>query len=101
MAERDKKGRFVKGNGTTRKGSPNKAKKDFIELVEKLVFEDWDTLLADMLKLEPKDRIRIKADLIKYILPSKKAVDSNISIDGLTDEQADRILETLMNKHGL
>ena len=102
MAERDANGRFKKGHkGGARKGSPNKAKQDFTKMVERLVFGDWNRALKDWGEMEPKDRMRLRADLIKYILPARKAVDSTVNIENLSEEQLDRIIEEILTKQGL
>jgi hypothetical protein len=73
-------------------------------MVEKLVFDDWKQVKLDMKSLDPRDRMRIKADLIKYVLPAKRAVDSTINIEAILErspeEVADYILEKLMEKQG-
>ncbi len=101
MAERDEKGRFKKGHGATRTGSPNKSKKALEERVLELVENNLDQIKKDLLLLSSKDRVKAITDLMKYTLPAKRAVDSTINIDALSDEQANRILETLLNKHGI
>jgi len=101
MLERDEKGRFLKGHGATRQGSPNKTKKALEERILELVEGNIDQVRADLKKLSPRDRVRAITDLLKFTLPAKRAVDSNINIDSLTEEQAERILETLLTKHGL
>jgi len=100
MAERDEKGRFVKGNGTTRKGSPNKSKKVLEERVHELVEGNIAQIKKDLKGLKPRDMVRAISDLMKYVLPAKRAVDSTINIENLSDEHLDRIISELLHKQG-
>lgn len=101
MPDRDEKGRFKPGHTVTRKDSPNRAKKSLEEAVFNLVEGNMALVTKDLKKLKPKDRIRAITDLMKYVLPAKRSVDSNIHIDNLSEEQADRILEEILAKHEL
>lgn len=96
---RDEKGRFVKGNETTRRGIPNKSKKALEDRVLELVEGNIDQVKKDLKKLSPKERVRAITDLMKYTLPAKRAVDSTINIENLSEEQADRILNLILEKH--
>ena len=98
MAERDVQGRFTKGNGTTRKGSPNKAKKALEERVRELVEGNIALIKKDLKSLKPKDRIKAITDLMKYVLPAKRTVDSTINIENLNEEHLDRIINEILIK---
>ena len=98
MADRDEKGRFLKGNGSTRRGSPNKAKKALEERVIELVEGNIGRVKADLKKLSSRDRVRVITDLMKFVLPAKRAVDSMINIENLTDDQLDRVINDILEK---
>ena len=42
-----------------------------------------------------------REEIFGYGAPSKRAIDSTVHIDNLTEEQADRILEEILAKHEL
>lgn len=101
MPNRDDKGRFTSGNKGRPKGTQNKAKKGLEEAVRDLVEGNLALVTKDLKKLKPRERVRAITDLMKFALPAKRAVDSNVHIDGLSEEQADRILEELLAKYEL
>ncbi len=98
MPNRDDKGRFTSGNKGRPKGTQNKAKKGVEEAVLEIVEGNLDKVMRDLKKLSPRDRVRAITDLLKYVLPAKRAIDSTVHIDGLSEDQANRILEEILAK---
>lgn len=96
---RDHKGRFLPGNKVTRTGSPNRTKKDLEQRVKELVEGNITRVKRDIKTMKPRERVRAIVDLMKYVLPAKRAVDSSILIENLSDDQLDRIIEEILLKH--
>lgn len=65
------------------------------DFVAALLKRNRKQLTADFLNLDPADRWRITEKLLSYIIPRQKAIDANISIDNLTDEQLDMIIDEI------
>ena len=76
-------------------GTPNKITSDFRERINLLIETNFDTIQSDLTALEPKDRLFFIDKLLKYCLPTLSAVDSNINIDNLTDDQIQQIINSI------
>lgn len=96
---RNDKGRFLPGNKVTRTGSPNRTKKDLEQRVKQLVEGNIAQVKRDLKAMKPRERVRAIVDLMRYVLPAKRAVDSSILIENLSDEHLDRIIEEILHKH--
>lgn len=57
------------GKKSTRKGVPNKATSELRKRVNDFLDGNWDKLLNDIDKLEPKDRIETYLKIMEYGLP--------------------------------
>ena len=70
----------VSGNPNGRpKGSVNKTTSDMKDILNHALFGDADSIIEDMAKLEPRDRLMMKAKFAPFILPTLKSVDNNIT----------------------
>lgn len=97
---------FQKGKektGGRTKGTPNKVTEDLREKVSHILESQYETILKDLNKLEPKDRINIWIKLLEYALPklqrseTKLKPSDNSPYADWTDEQIDEELERLSN----
>lgn len=92
MAERDEKGKFVKGHakqGGRKEGTPNVIQKELRKLMQNFTMDNYKTFVEMSLQCEPKDFCKIYIDAAKLCLPALQS----ISLD-TTDE----IKETIESK---
>ena len=66
------------------KGSENKTTKEIKEILNHALFGNPQSIIDDLEELNPKDRLNIKAQFAKFILPSLKAVDAKVTTEGDT-----------------
>tara|TARA_B110000090_G_scaffold81644_1_gene92855 strand:+ start:102 stop:392 length:291 start_codon:yes stop_codon:yes gene_type:complete len=73
---------FEKGNKYGQ-GRPLKSKNIVTnavrELFERVITEDSEGIFEDLKKLSPFQRVKIKVELSKYILPTLKSVDAQVT----------------------
>ena len=77
---------FDKGNGLGKgrpKGSTNKSTDKIKNAFQALLHKSLPMLEADLMSLEPKDRIAMIIKLSDKILPSLKSVDAHIENSGM------------------
>ena len=81
-------------------GSTNVATTSIKQNLQKLVENNLDTLDADLKALTPKDRIKAITDLCKFIVPTLKQVDAEVTnttdltfLDQFTESQLQILLE--------
>tara|TARA_R110000782_G_scaffold10766_2_gene33366 strand:+ start:71 stop:373 length:303 start_codon:yes stop_codon:yes gene_type:complete len=67
-------------NRGRKKGSPNKNTKGIKDNLQLLIESNILTLDADLRALTPKDRVNAIINLSKFILPTLKAIDSEVEI---------------------
>jgi hypothetical protein len=67
------------------KGSQNKEKLLIREFLHELIENNQSLIIEDFQKLDPKDRLQIVTNLLKYITPIQKEVDfENHKIEPIT-----------------
>jgi hypothetical protein len=72
MAERDKKGRFVAFAGNGRPlGSGNKFTQQIKDMVKLIVHHNLENLQNDLDFMDPEDRVKAVAGLMKYVIPNQ------------------------------
>lgn len=71
MENRNKNGRFVKGNtaGGRTKGSKNKATEELRSFINDFINDNKEKIQQDFDSLEPKERIDSLIKLLEYSLP--------------------------------
>lgn len=91
---------FTKGNkdGKGRpKGAVNKTTGLLREMITDFLFENFEKVKKDFLKLQPKERAKLYCDLLPYRLPKLQATSIDFNLERLTDEQLNEIIEQLKN----
>lgn len=92
---------FKKGKektGGREKGVKNRATTNLRERITNLLDSNFDLIQFDLLKLEPKDRIKSYIDLLRYALPALSNVSASIDFDYMSDTQLEKIVEMLTAK---
>ncbi len=67
--ERNEKGRFLPGNAGRPKGTGNKVTTSLRTNVQRLLEDNYDTIVKDMAKLDPKSRADLWVKLLDFVLP--------------------------------
>ncbi len=80
------------------KGKVNKKTAETRIWIQKIIDSNQKTLEADLKKLKPMERWTIIDRLLNYTLPKMQSVDANISIDGLSDEQFQDLVDKLIER---
>ncbi|MDR2914949.1 MAG: hypothetical protein LBV74_08985 [Tannerella sp.] len=79
-------------------GTPNKTTGRTRELLIKFVEENIDSVMADLKKLKPKERVKAFTDILKYVIPparDKEADDElNQTVTSLVERLFNRGQET-------
>ena len=96
---RDEKGRFQSGNPGRKTGARNRTKKDLEALVKALVEGNMSQIKRDLKNLKPRERVRAITELMKYCIPQKRDVNSNVRFEQLTDQQLDQVLTWIQENH--
>ena len=88
---------FTKGQGGRPKGRPNKKTQDLRLWINCLLDSNREVIQQDFLKLSPKDRVILFSTLLKFVLPTLQAVQVQTDFDKLSDEDLQKIIDTLKN----
>ena len=82
-------------------GSQNLTTQSIKQNLQMLVENNMETLDADIKSLSPKDRIKAITDLVKYIIPTLKQVDAEVTnttdiswINDWTEEELTKLLNS-------
>ncbi|SDB33655.1 hypothetical protein SAMN03097699_0773 [Flavobacteriaceae bacterium MAR_2010_188] len=65
----DKQTAAEAGKISSRRGISNKSTKELRDRVQKLIDDNWETLLEDISELGPKERIDTVIRMLDYVLP--------------------------------
>ncbi|MCD8301527.1 MAG: hypothetical protein LUC44_00745 [Prevotellaceae bacterium] len=79
--------------GGRAKGTPNKVTSTLREWVSSLIDKNRRQIERDLKELEPKDRLQMLEKLMQYVLPKQQS--STVSIDKLSDEQLQAVVDEL------
>lgn len=89
-----KKGTVLNPKGRP-KGSKNKATSRIREFYSQLIEDNQAQLKTDLQKLKPFERVRAIIELSKYVLPTLKSVEFGNTLEELSDEDLQRIINEL------
>jgi len=79
------------------KGSVNKVTADLRNRISDFLDENWEQLQNDFDNLDPKDRLLFYERLLQYGLPKLQSTELISTIDQLSDQQLDYIINELKN----
>lgn len=91
------KGKTNNPNGRP-KGSANRVTTEMRQWIRNLIESRKDLLKADFEMLDAAERWRLTEKLIQYIMPKMQHLNANISVEDLTEEQINDIIEDLHSK---
>jgi hypothetical protein len=89
-----KKGNTNNPNGRP-KGVPNKVTGQLRETITAFLEKNFEVILADFKKMQPKDRTKLYTDLLQYGLPKLQTTELDIDFSKMTDDQLDYIIGKL------
>lgn len=92
MAERDDKGKFVKGHakqGGRKEGTPNAVQKELRKLMLDFTFDNYETFIKMAMQCEARDFCKIYIDVAKLNLPALQSISLDV---------ADEVKETIESK---
>lgn len=69
--------------------------KEVAKVIQLLLDECLSTVMSDLKDLKPEARIRVILDLFPYLIAKKRA-EQQISLNTLTDSQADLLIKQLL-----
>lgn len=75
------------------KGTPNKVTAKVKDAISTLIEDSLDGLKEDLQQLTPKDRLNVVTGLLRYVIPSLKASEVNLS----TSEQIPSWVNDILN----
>lgn len=99
-AERDEKGKFVKGRqktGGMQKGYEAPVKKEFRELMADYSRKNYDNFQKAMMECEPKDFCRYYLEALKFNLPMLQSVALE-NTKGIANALTDRLRNLALGK---
>lgn len=77
-------------------GTPNKTTAQLKERISTLIDDRFDTIVADLETLEPKERVAAFLKFLEYVLPKQR--EQKIDLSALSDEQIDDLLNKALGK---
>ena len=84
-----------KKTGGRQKGTPNKTTSTLRSAISKIVndYYNSETLLEDIYRLKPKERVDIMEKLAAYVVPKLQSVDVNAEVKSRTNIVSARLRE--------
>ena len=98
MTAINKKGKFLPGNPGKPRGAKNKVNQGLRDKIAMLLDSEFDNIKKDLVKMQPKDRLKFYTDLLQYGLPRLQATTLEIDLDKMTEDQLDKIIDHLNKK---
>lgn len=92
----DGKGRL----GGRQKGTPNKVTASVKDWLSGLIDKNRKQIEKDIKQLEPKERLQVLEKLMQYVIPKQQAVNADVNIERLSDEQLDSLIVELTKDMG-
>lgn len=94
---------FKKGNSGNpigrKPGTPNQVTGDLRQRIQKLLEGNFDKLEADIMGLEPKERINAFAKLLEFAVPKLQRTETIIDLSKLSDYEIDALFQKAMSKN--
>ncbi|MBE6314143.1 MAG: hypothetical protein E7079_04230 [Bacteroidales bacterium] len=89
------KGKTNNPNGRP-KGSKNKVTTEVRDWISKVIDKQRPQLEKDLKLLEPAERWRIIEKLMSYVVPKMQAVEANVNLNKLSDEDLDKLASNII-----
>ena len=89
------KGKTNNPNGRP-KGSKNKVTTEVRDWISKVIDKQRPQLEKDLRLLEPAERWRIIEKLMSYVVPKMQAVEANVNLNKLSDEDLDKLASNII-----
>lgn len=81
--------------GGRKLGTPNKVTSSVKEWLSRLIDKNRKQIERDLKQLEPKERLQVIEKLMQYVIPKQQAVSADVSMEKLSNEQLDSLIEEL------
>ena len=78
--------KFNKGRtktGGRSKGTPNRSTEELRAMLSAFVDKNMDAMQKDFDELAPRERVRSMIDLMKFVLPTLRAIDNRDTLKGV------------------
>lgn len=89
------KGKTNNPNGRP-KGSKNRVTAEVRDWISKVIDKQRPQLEKDLKLLEPAERWRIIEKLMSYVVPKMQAVEANVNLNKLSDEDLDKLASNII-----
>lgn len=83
--------------GGRQKGSGNKVTTSVKVWIAELINNNRAQVEKDIEQLEPKERLQFIEKLLHYVVPKQQAVSAEVSIEQLTPDQMEELIENITN----
>ena len=91
-----------KGKTNNPKGKPpgalNKISRGMKITITEFLQERWPDVISEFDKLKGQDKVKFYLELLPYAVPKMQAVQVDMELDALTNEQLEFIINALLNK---
>lgn len=82
--------------GKKSKRGENKITSDVKAMIIKLVEDNFEDIMEDMGYLESKDKVKAWLDLVNYILPKQRSVESQSNVYSITAEEVEKLVNKII-----
>ena len=79
-------------------GTPNKVSGTMKVWLTSLIDKNRKQIEQDLKDLYPKDRLQVIEKLMQYVIPKQAAQQVKLDFDSMTDEQLQRLIETMVKE---
>jgi len=88
-----------KGRTNNREGRPlgaiNKLNNNLRSEISEFLQDNFEQVKADILKMDPRNRVKCFIDLLNYALPKLQTIDLKTEFEQMTDEQLNETIHAL------
>jgi len=91
---------FTNNRNGRPKGRPNRVSTDARQFINKFVEKNRRRMQKDFDQLDPFQRVQVMRDLFRYVAPQMSSVESNVTIESLTDGQMDDLFQRIIKSSG-